>query len=228
MKRYTLFLTTLLAIGWTTVALPARKDNKPPRGFKALFNGKDLTNWQGLIELPQREKLTPEQLAAKQKESNEAILPHWTVAEGVLRYDGHGNSLQTMKDYGDFDLWVDWKILPGGDSGLYLRGCPQVQIWDYNARPEGSGGLYNNQKNPSKPLKCADKPIGEWNRFHIVMKGEIVSVWLNGELIVDKVTLENYWDRGKPVPARGPIELQHHGNTLEFKNIFIKKLKRKG
>lgn len=228
MKHYTLFLTILLATVWTTVVMPAQKDNKPPRGFKALFNGKDLTNWQGLIEVPQREKLTAEQLAAKQKEANEAILPHWTVNDGVLRYDGNGNSLQTLKDYEDFDLWVDWKILPGGDSGLYLRGCPQVQIWDYNACPEGSGGLYNNQKNPSKPLKCADKPIGEWNRFHIVMKGEIVSVWLNGELIVDNVTLENYWDRSKPVPAKGPIELQHHGNTLEFKNIFIKKLKRRG
>ena len=197
-------------------------DNVPPAGFTALFNGKDLTNWQGLVEFPQRAKLGPEKLADAQKKANEKIMPHWTVVEGgVLRYDGKANSLQTAKDYKNFEFWVDWKILPKGDSGIYLRGNPQVQIWD---NPIGSGGLFNNQKNPSKPLKVADKPIGEWNRFRIVMKGDIVSIWLNGELVVDKTPLENYWERGKPLPESGPIELQHHGNPLEFKNIFIKEL----
>ncbi len=227
MKRCTLFISAVIVMGWLATVLSAKvqEDNKPPHGFTALFNGKDLTNWQGLVELPQREKMTPEQLAAKQKEANERILPHWTAQNGVLHYDGKGNSLQTVKDYGDFELWVDWKIGPGGDSGIYLRGNPQVQIWDASQHPEGSGGLYNNRQNPNKPLKCADKPVGEWNRFRIVMRGEKVSVWLNGELVVDNVTMENYWDRSKPIPAKGPIELQHHGNPLEFRNIFIKELK---
>ena len=66
----------------------------------------------------------------KQKEANDKILPHWTVKDGVLDYDGKGNSLQTVKDYGNFELFVDWKIEPKGDSGIYLRGNPQVQIWD--------------------------------------------------------------------------------------------------
>jgi len=199
----------------------------PPKGFVALFNGKDLTGWQGLVELPTRMKLLadPAQLAAVQKEANEKYLPHWTVREGgVLHYDGKGNSLQTVKDYGDFELWVDWKIGPHGDSGIYLRGNPQVQIWDPADWPEGSGGLYNNQKNPSKPLKCADRPIGEWNTFHIIMKGEKVWVYLNSTLVVDNVTMENFWERDKPIPEKGPIELQHHGNPLEFRNIFIKEL----
>jgi hypothetical protein len=225
MKCYTLFISITLATFWITAVTSLQEDNKPPKGFTALFNGKDLTNWQGLVELPQREKMTPEQLAARQKEVNDRILPHWMVKDGVLHYDGKGNSLQTAKDYGDFELWVDWKIGPGGDSGIYLRGNPQVQIWDTRQRPEGSGGLFNNQKNPNKPLKCADKPVGEWNRFRIVMRGEKVSIWLNGELVVDNVTMENYWDRSKPIPAKGPIELQHHGNPLEFRNIFIKELK---
>ena len=205
------------------------RDNKPPRGFKALFNGKDLTNWQGLVELPERDKLAsdPAALAARQKQADEQILPHWTVKDGVLVYDGKANSLQTARYYKDFELWVDYKILPHGDSGIYLRGCPQVQIWDPAGNPVGSGGLYNNQKNPSKPLKCADRPAGEWNRFHIIMLGENVTVYLNGELVVDNVALENYWDRSKPVPDAGPIELQHHGNTLEFKNVFVKELKRR-
>ncbi len=197
------------------------KDNTPPPGFTALFNGKDLTNWQGLVELPQRKKLTPEQLAKKQEEANKKYLPHWTVKDGILHYDGKGQSLQTVKDYGNFELYVDWKIGPKGDSGIYLRGNPQVQIW---ANPEGSGGLYNNQKHARKPLKKADKPVGEWNTFHIIMKGDKVTVFLNGVKVVDDTPLENYWERGKPLPAKGPIELQHHGDKLWFKNIYIKEL----
>jgi hypothetical protein len=199
-------------------------DNKPPKGFTALFNGKDLTNWQGLVELPTREKLLkvgPEKLAAEQKRANEKYLPHWTVKDGILHYDGKGQSLQTAKDYGNFEMWVSWKIGKKGDSGIYLRGNPQVQIWD---NPIGSGGLFNNQKNPKDPLKVADKPVGQWNTFRIIMIGDKVTVYLNDVLVVDKTPLENYWQRGKPLPAKGPIELQHHGDRLWFKNIYIKEL----
>jgi hypothetical protein len=205
-------------------AVARAKDNTPPPGFKALFNGKNLKGWQGLVELPQRAKLTKSELAVKQREANEKFLPHWTVRDGVLHYDGKGNSLQSAKDYGDFELWVDWKIGPKGDSGIYLRGNPQVQIWDPAQWPVGSGGLYNNKNNPSNPTRCADKPPGEWNTFRIIIKGDNVSVWLNGEQVVDQVTMENYWEPGKPLPATGPIELQHHNSPLEFKNIYIKRL----
>jgi hypothetical protein len=215
-------MRTMMLIAMVVLpALQPARDNTPPPGFVALFNGKDLTGWQGLVELPDRKKLTPEELAAKQQEANRKYLPHWTVSDGVLYYDGKGQSLQTVKDYGDFELWVDWKIGPKADSGLYLRGNPQVQIWD---RPEGSGGLFNNKIGPSKPLKNADKPVGEWNTFRIVMKGDVVSIWLNGELVVDNVTMENYWEPGQPLPATGPIELQHHGDPIWFRNIYIKEL----
>ncbi|GIW81804.1 MAG: hypothetical protein KatS3mg105_3611 [Gemmatales bacterium] len=196
-------------------------DNIPPKGFKLLFNGKDLTNWQGAISMRERAKLTPEQLAERQKAVNKKVLPNWTVKDGILIYSGSGGSLATVKDYGNFELYVDWKIHKGGDSGIYLRGNPQVQIWD---NPVGSGGLYNNKEHPSKPLKKADNPPGEWNRFHIIMKGDRVTVYLNDVLVVDNVPLENYWERGKPLPEKGPIELQHHGNKLYFKNIYIKEL----
>lgn len=202
------------------------QDNVPPEGFTALFNGKDLTGWQGVVELPRRQKLAadPAKLAEAQKAANERVLPHWTVKDGVLHYDGKGNNLQTVKDYKDFELLVDYKIGPKGDSGIYLRGTPQVQIWDPAFHKEGSGGLFNNKQNPNKPLKCADKPAGQWNSLRIILKGDKVTVYLNGELVVDNVTMENYWDRTKPLPPVGPIELQHHGNPLEFKNIFIKEL----
>ena len=113
---------------------------------------------------------------------------------------------------------------PAGDSGIYLRGSPQVQIWDPAKWPQGSGGLYNNKKNPSDPLVKADHPVGEWNRFRIRMVDEVVSVWLNDKLVVDNVILENYWDRSQPIFPTGQIELQNHGSTLWFRNVFIRQL----
>src|SRR5438876_8338971 len=139
--------------------------------------------------MPYRTKLKREQLEKKQDEANQKFLPRWTVKDGLLHYDGKGHSLQTVYDYEDFELWVDWKIGKKGDSGIYLRGNPQVQIWD---NPIGSGGLYNNKRHPKDPLKVADKPVGEWNSFHIIMRGDRVTVHLNGQLVVDNVPLENY------------------------------------
>jgi hypothetical protein len=221
LRAWALMVTGILATPALADEKAGPSDNTPPPGFQALFNGKDLTGWQGLVVITQRAKLTPEQLGVKQKEANAKILPHWTVKDGILHYDGKGNNLQTAKDYGNIEMYVDWKINKKGDSGIYLRGNPQVQIWD---NPIGSGGLFNNKKNPKDPLKVADKPVGQWNRFHIVMRGDRVTVHLNDVLVVDNTPLENYWESKKPLPARGPIELQHHGDPLWFKNIFIKEL----
>lgn len=207
--------------------------NQPPEGFVALFNGKDLTGWKGLLKGPhdnpeKRAGLTPDQLAKLQQEADENMRAHWKVVDGVLVFDGKGRNLCTAKDYGDFEMLVDWKIEKGGDSGIYLRGSPQVQIWDTSLRQVGaqvgSGGLYNNQKHPSNPLKAADKPVGEWNTFRIIMIGEKVTVYLNDELVVDNVALENYWNREKPIYPAGPIELQNHGNWLYFRNIYIREI----
>jgi hypothetical protein len=206
--------------------------NTPPPGFKALFNGHDLSGWQGLIELPKRNKMSPAERKAAQAKADEDMHKHWSVQDGVILFDGKGQSLQTVKDYGNFEMYVDWLIPPKGDSGIYLRGNPQVQIWEATAGPAldngkfiGSGGLYNNQKNPSRPLVVADKPSGEWNSFYIKMVGDRVTVKLNGTLVVDNTPLENYWERGQPLPAIGPIELQNHGNYLKFRNIYIRELK---
>ncbi len=234
MRRMASLLSVALLVltGSFSYSEDAKKaDNTPPEGYVALFNGKDLTNWKGLVANPkERAKMTPEALAKAQATADEKMKAHWAAKDGVLVFDGKGDNLCTAKDYGDFELWVDWKIEPKGDSGIYLRGSPQVQIWDPGlsvGNAVGSGGLYNNQKNPSKPTKVADKKVGEWNTFHIVMIGEKVTVKLNGELVVDNVTLENYWERDKPIYATGAIELQNHGNTLYFKNIYVKDLTKK-
>jgi hypothetical protein len=205
------------------LARPER-DNTPPPGFKALFDGKDLKGWKGLVaDPPTRAKMSAAELEAAQKKADIEAFKHWKVEDGMIVYDGKNNNLCTSKDYGDFEMLVDWKIGPKGDSGIYLRGSPQVQIWD---NPLGSGGLYNNEKNPSNPTEVADNPIGQWNRFRILMIGDKVTVYLNNKLVVHNVTMENYWERDKPIYPIGQIELQHHGDSLWFKNIYIRELPR--
>jgi len=237
MKRLLLLPTVLLSLFAITATASAedKAQNQPPEGFKALFNGKDLTGWKGLVGNPKsRKEMTPDELAKAQAEADKKAHEHWKVEDGVIVFDGKGDNLCTAKDYGDFELYCDWKILPKGDSGIYLRGIPQVQIWDPsdegqkpNGADKGSGSLWNNQKNPRFPDVKADNPIGEWNTFHIKMVGDKVTILLNDKKVVDNVTLENYWERDKPCYATGQIELQNHGNTLYFRNIFIKELSAK-
>jgi HEAT repeat protein len=196
-------------------------------GFVPLFAGCGFDGWKGLVaDPPARAKMTPQELATGQAAADERMRDHWKVVDGTLVFDGKGESLCTSSDYGDFELLVDWKIEKGGDSGLYLRGSPQVQIWDPDANPVGSGGLYNNQKGKSQPLEKADRPVGEWNSFRVIMIGERVSVYLNDRLVVDNTVLENYWERDKPIYASGQIELQAHGNPLYFRNVFLREIPR--
>lgn len=228
------------------------KDNTPPNNFSALFNGKDLKGWKGLADKDanKRRALKGQELKTAQAEADKVMKEHWSVAEGILTYDGTGQSLATAKDYGDFEMYIDWKIPPGADSGIYLRGTPQIQIWDpwdprtkdkelpktseewvaayKNGRNLGSGGLWNNRRTSNRPLVLADKTPGEWNTFLIRMVGDKVSIWLNGKQVVDRTELENYWDREgnrtAPLPRADQIELQHHGSELFFKNLYIREL----
>lgn len=247
-------LAALLAAALTASAFddkdkpePKQKLNDPPKGFTALFNGKNLDGWQIAVDMKERKKLDKEQMEKTIKARNEKHMKHWVVKEGVIEYDGKGASLQTAKDYGNFELYVDWKIEEKGDSGLYLRGQPQVQIWDSERaggargidKNSGSGGLWNNPMpkldDPSKelevarkigkvPLKKADRPVGEWNTFHIIMKGDKVTVNLNGVKVVDEAALHPYKPYNDTLPKTGPIELQHHGDRLWFRNIYLKEL----
>jgi len=198
-------------------------------GFVSLFNGKDLTGWKGLVSNPiARGKMSEAELATAQQKINESIQKDWIIKDGLLVFTGHGDNLCTDKQYGDMEMYVDWKITEKGDAGIYLRGTPQVQIWDTSRREVGaqvgSGGLYNNQKNISKPLLVADNKIGEWNTFHIIMKGDKVTVYLNGILVTDNISLENYWDRKIPLFTKEQIELQAHGTYVAYRNIYLREL----
>ena len=223
-----------LAVGADSSSPDAAKV-KPPPGFTALFNGQDLTGWRGGETFDHRKILA---MPADQREAQiakwtETMKAHWRAENAELINDGQGAYATTEKDYGDFEFLVEYRTVPKADSGIYLRGVPQVQIWDYTEKEKfsigsdkGSGGLWNNSSGaPGKdPLVLADKPFGEWNSFRILMVGARVSIWLNDKLVVNHALLENYYDRKSPVPPKGPIELQTHGGEIRWRNIFIREI----
>lgn len=202
-------------------SMPASGHQDPPPGFTALFNETDLSGWYGWSTRDPSElwSMSPEAQAKYKKESiegglldakgkpiNEHLNAHWRVEDHELVNDGLGYYLTTDKDYGDFELHLEYKALPKGDSGIYLRGTPQIQIWDATegdprglGQDKGSGGLWNNRKGaPGKdPTKKMDKPFGEWNSLKITMIGERVTVIFNGEKVVDHAVLENFFANQK-------------------------------
>lgn len=197
------WLTAALVAGVTLLALPllAAEDD----GFRPLFNGKDLAGWK----------------------ADDAAKEHWKIEDSVIKYDGKNTNLWTQDPFADFVLKVDWRFEKAGDSGIYLRGKDksQVNIW---CDKMGSGEVWgyrtdNNQpeevRKACTPKKNADKPVGQWNSFVITMKGDRLTIVLNGEEVISNAQLPG-------IPAAGPIALQHHGNPIEFRNIQIKELKK--
>lgn len=220
-------LSLLFCAGLSTAA--------PSDGFRPLFNGRDLDGWFGWgTDNPAKLlAMTPEQLKATMEKSMEDIRKHWSVENGELVNDGHGLYLSTREFFGDFELALEYKTVPRADSGIYLRGCPQVQIWDSTEKEKfnlgadkGSGGLWNNSAGaPGKdPTALMDKPFGEWNKMRVRLVGERVSVWLNGTLVVDNARMENYFDRKGPLPARGPIQLQTHGGEIRWREVQVREI----
>lgn len=223
-------LTSCFALGSLSMAA------EPPEGFTPLFNGKDLTGWIGMPHFdPNKLAAMPAEERTKQIETWTAdAKQHWSVDGEDLVNDGHGAYLTTEKEYGDIELLIDYKTVAQADSGIYLRATPQVQIWDYTeaggkwklGADKGSGGLWNNSAGAKgkDPLVLADKPFGEWNHFRIRQIGDKTSVWLNDKLVVDNAAMENFWDRTRPLAAKGPIQLQTHGGEIRWKNIFIREI----
>jgi hypothetical protein len=236
----------LIAVMLSVTPFARAEHNQPPEGFTALFDGKSLDGWWGWSTKHYNEyiNLDAEALKALQEESRADIRKHWSVDNGELVASGLGLFLTTNEFYGDFELRVEYKTVPMGDSGIYLRGCPQVQIWDWTEEggkweigaDKGSGGLWNNKKGSKgkDPLVLADKPFGEWNSFRIIMVGDIVTVYLNDKLVVDKAQMHNFFlredqtqlfaEKEGPMPKRGPIQLQTHGAEIRWRNLFIREI----
>jgi Domain of Unknown Function (DUF1080) len=208
----------------------------PPAGFTALFNGRDLTGWYGLPEIDPTKlaSMSADERARKRAADAGEFRKSWRVENGELVNDGTGPFATTDRDYGDIELRLEYRTVAKADSGIYLRGTPQVQIWDTteaggkwkNGADKGSGGLWNNSPGTAgkDPLKLADKPFGEWNTLRIVQAGERTWVWLNGTLTVDGARMENFWDRTAPLPKTGPIQLQTHGGEIRWRNVFLREL----
>ncbi len=204
-------------------------------GFRPIFNGKDLTGWYGLNP-HSVVKLEGEKKAEALKKMRDEFAKDWKVENGELVNDGHGPYATTEEEFGDMEFLIEYKTVAGADSGIYLRGAPQVQIWDKSqvfdpAKPTrrphlGSGGLFNNTPDtPGRdPLVVADKPMGEWNSFRIRQIGARTWVWLNDKLVVDGNVMENYYDRTKPLPAKGPIMLQTHGGEIRWRNLKVREI----
>jgi len=227
---------TALAVLLAAVSAASASDPRPPKGFTPLFNGKDLSGWHGMPHFD------PYQLAAMPEAKRKKLIEdwtadakkHWKVECGELVNDGHGAYMTTDKEFGDIEFFIEYKTVPKADSGIYLRATPQVQIWDYTKEggkwsigaDKGSGGLWNNSPGaPGKdPLVLADKPFGQWNKFHIIQVGERVTVWLNDKLVVDHARLENFYNHNLPLLKKGPIQLQTHGGEIRWRNIFIREI----
>lgn len=245
--RKNVMVGMLICCMWVSVRAEDRPLNTPPEGFTNLFNGKDLTGWhgrQGDYSPYEEAKLSTEDHEKKQQAWNENMQQHWHVDadKGELVSDGHGVFLTTDKKYNDFEMWVDWLMVShNGDSGIYLKLYPQVQIWDPDnpevqglGAPKGSGALWNDfNNNPGKwPLVKADNPVGQWNTFHIKMVGSKVWVWFNDKLTVDGQVLDNYFDthinNGEPHPIpilpTGEIQLQTHGSEIRFRNVYVREI----
>jgi hypothetical protein len=234
----TTILTSILIVAFSqaiSAAAQNEKLNEPPAGFTALFDGKGLTGWYGMASVSPADiaAMTDDQRAKKKADDTADALKHWRVENGELVNDGFGTYLATEKEYGDYELMIDYKTVPKADSGIYLRGTPQVQIWDYTEEAKfgigadkGSGGLWNNSPGaPGKdPLVRADKPFGQWNRFLIRQLGARTTVHLNGQLVVDNAIMENYWDRKRPLYPKGDIQLQTHGGEIRWRNIFVREI----
>lgn len=188
-------LVALLLLAVTTFAADV------PEGFTSLIVGSDLAGWQDATTAAE----------------------HWKIKGGELINDGKGADLVTAKSYRNFELRLEWKIPAKGDSGVYLPGGQQVQIW---AKDSGSGGFVFNHKYAVSPAVVADKPLGEWNAFVIRLVDSKVTVTLNGQVVMQDVPVEKGIEPPLLGPVEGPLRLQKspHNVMTTFRNVFIHEL----
>lgn len=188
-----------------------------PKGFQPLFNGKDLEGWKSTVKTKV-----------------------WGADKGVIYCEGGGGGyLMTEKQYGDYELRLEYKMPKGGNSGVAIRapflGDPayagmEIQLIDDEGWPgklqkwQNTGGIYNVV--PPKTIK--NKAIGEWNQMTIIAKGRQITVINNGETLVD-ADLDGYVkEHAKRHPGilrkDGHIGFQSYNKRVEFRNILLKQL----
>lgn len=250
-RRFGALALTLGLVALLAPAAPAVGGENPPPGFTSLFNGKDFTGWKvpegdgghwkivdGVIDYDAESEAEGDKSLYSEKEYGDYVLrADWRISDTPW-VNPH---VKIVLPNGDNKKGPDGKeidiAVPDSDSGIYMRGLPkaQVNIWCW---PVGSGEVYGYRTDPKQPPAVragvvptthADKNIGEWNTFEITMKGDRLTVVLNGVQVLHNAQLPG-------IPDRGPIGLQHHGGKgddgkwqsppalVQFKNIFIKEL----
>lgn len=205
---------------------------KPPKGFLPLFDGATLSGWRGLNP-HEVLKAAPDQKAALVQQQGQEFPNHWRVQTGELVNSGTGPYATTLESFGNIDLLVEYKAAPLAEGGIYLRGTPEIKIWDSTQKDNknmrrslGSGGLYqNNPGSPGRyPLVHADKPLGQWNQFRIRQIGARTWIWLNEKQVVDGALWEPFWEPTKPLPEKAPLILQTSGGEIRWRNLFVRKI----
>jgi len=217
MQRRFFLLSLAVVLGLLPTARPA-DDEKPPEGFTPLFNGKDLTGWKVLG----------------------GKMDAWGAEKGILFTSGSGGGwLMTEKEYGDFELRLEYKVPENGNSGVALRsplkGDPaytgmEIQVLDDDGKAYKSlkpsqytGSIYD----VAAAKKGHTRPAGEWNKFVITARGRKVTVVLNDTEIV-KADLDDFKEQYEKHPGlkreSGHLGLQSHGSRVEFRNIHVKPL----
>lgn len=227
-------------------------DNVPPDGFVALFNGKDLAGWKvpagdnghwkvvdGVIDYDGRSEAKEDRhLWTDREYSDYTLLVDWRIKETPYLNPRVRYILPDGSEARDTKGDLLGLPLPDSDSGIMLCGSMkyQINIWCW---PAGSGEMYGVRRDLAMPPEVragvtprlqADKPVGEWNRYEITVRGGSVSVMLNGQPVLPGVKIPG-------LPESGAIGLQHHGaekdgkwtsppSLVQFKNVFIKELKR--
>jgi hypothetical protein len=210
-------------------AMPQAKDAQPPAGeWRLLFDGRTTAGWRGY-----RGQDAP---------------AGWQVVDGALTRVGSGGDIVTADQFGDFELELDWMVAPGGNSGILYRVTeegentyntgPEMQVLDDARHADGrsrltaAGAAYGLYPSPAGVVK----PAGEWNHARLVVDGNRVEHWLNGQKVVEYELGSTDWRQrvanskfaewpGYGRAARGHIALQDHGDRVAYRDIRVRELR---
>jgi len=202
-------------------------DAEKAAGWRLLFDGKTTTGWRNY--------------------GKPTISDGWVVQDGALTRVGAGGDIITSDEFKNFELSIDWKIEPGGNSGIFYRAAEdtdeiywnavEMQVLDDAKHPDGqspvtsAGAAYDLYPAPPGHVH----PGGEWNTARLIVNGNHVEHWLNGVKLLEYELGSRDWDskvagsKFKPHPrfgknSQGHIGLQDHGNVVAYRNIKIRVL----
>lgn len=207
-------IVLMLVLGAMTVGCSQRSFELTPLeelpeadadGWISLFDGETLDGWQH---------------ARSPGDSH-----FWTVEDGAMANDAdNGRDLATVANFKDFELQIEYRIVPGGNSGVYLRGRVEVQILDSHGKAEVNAGDDGAVYDQYAPLVNASRPAGEWNKLDIRYAGDKLTVKLNDRLVQDNVTISRVTGGALPggVNEPGPIMLQGDHGKVWFRDVRIR------